>query len=127
MKILTSFRLWLVAFVLVITAAVVVTPTASTSATRIAHLESLVKCPSCQDLSVAQSTSASSLAVRAEITSMVTAGKSDTQILTTIEDAYGTNVLLSPSTSGLGVLLWLTPTLVVVAALAIGVRLRKRR
>lgn len=127
MNILASFRLWLCAVVLVAVAAVVVTPSGSTWQSRVAHLESLVRCPSCTDLSVAQSTQSSSLAVRAQITSMVKAGQSDTAILTTIERSYGANILLSPSTGGLGVLLWAGPLAVVVAATAIGLRLRKRR
>jgi len=126
-NILASFRLWLCAVVLVAVAAVVVTPSGSTWQSRVAHLESLVRCPSCTDLSVAQSTQSSSLAVRAQITSMVKAGQSDTAILTTIERSYGANILLSPSTGGLGVLLWAGPLAVVVAATAIGLRLRKRR
>jgi cytochrome c-type biogenesis protein CcmH len=126
-NILASFRLWLCAVVLVAVAAVVVTPSGSTWQSRVAHLESLVRCPSCTDLSVAQSTQSSSLAVRAQITSMVKAGQSDTVILTTIERSYGANILLSPSTGGLGVLLWAGPLAVVVGATAIGLRLRKRR
>jgi len=126
-NILASFRLWLCAVVLVAVAAVVVTPSGSTWQSRVAHLESLVRCPSCTDLSVAQSTQSSSLAVRAQITSMVKAGQSDTAILTTIERSYGANILLSPSTGGLGALLWAGPLAVVVGATAIGLRLRKRR
>ena len=124
---LGSFRVWLVAVVAVGVWAIVVNPPASTSAQRIAHLENLVKCPSCQDLSVAQSTASSSLAVRHEIVTLVHQGRSDTQILTTIEAAYGPTILLSPSTGGVGVLLWALPTGVVVALVVTAVVLRRRR
>lgn len=127
MKILQSFRLWLCAVVVVAVAAVISTPATSTWEARVAHLETLVKCPSCEDLSVAQSTQSSSLAVRHEIVAMVRAGDSDSQILTTIERSYGPSILLSPATNGLGALLWVAPVLVVVAAVLIGARLRKRR
>jgi cytochrome c-type biogenesis protein CcmH/NrfF len=54
-------------------------------------------------------------------------GESDNKVLTSLEATYGTSILLSPSTSGLGLLLWLVP-LAAVAALAIaGVRLVRRR
>ena len=122
-----SFLVWLVALALVAVLAFVSAPTTSSAAQRVAHLETLVKCPSCQDLSVAQSTSSSSLAVRHEIEGMVAKGDSDSQILTTIEDAYGTSILLSPSTAGWGALLWLVPTAVVVGLAATGVVLRRRR
>jgi cytochrome c-type biogenesis protein CcmH len=124
---LGAFRLWLVALVAVLALALVTGPTTSGSAQRIAHLESLVKCPSCQDLSVAQSTSSSALAVRHEIVSMVHQGQSDTQILTSIEAAYGSSVLLSPSTSGVGVLLWLVPAGVFAGLAVTFVVLRRRR
>ena len=86
-----------------------------------------MKCPSCQDLSVAQSTSSSALAVRHEIVTMVAAGDSDSQILTTIEDAYGPSILLSPSTAGLGTVLWLLPAAVFVGLGTTVVVLRRRR
>ena len=53
---------------------------------RIAHLETLVKCPACEDLSVAQSNATSAIAVRHEIARRVRAGESDNQILTSLED-----------------------------------------
>ncbi|NNN09016.1 MAG: cytochrome c-type biogenesis protein CcmH [Acidimicrobiaceae bacterium] len=122
-----SFRFWLVALVAVLALAMVSTPSASSSAQRVAHLETLVKCPSCQDLSVAQSNSSSALAVRSEIVAMVAKGESDTQILTTIEAAYGSSVLLSPSTSGLGALLWILPSAVFVGLVVTVIVLRRRR
>ncbi len=124
---LGSFRLWLVVLIAVIALVVVTAPSTNSNAQRVSHLESLVKCPSCQDLSVAQSTSSSALAVRHEIVMMVAAGDSDSQILTTIEDAYGPSVLLSPSTAGIGTLLWLLPTAVFVGLGATAVVLRRRR
>ncbi len=127
MKVLTSFRLWALALVVVGVFAFVNTPTSPSTLSRIAHLESLVKCPSCEDLSVAQSNATSAVAVRNEIATKVRAGESDNQILTSLEDVYGTSILLSPSTTGLGVVLWLAPLLVLVVVAVIGVRLARRR
>ncbi len=122
-----SFALWLIALVAVVVFALVSSPATSSGAQRVAHLETLVKCPSCQDLSVAQSTSSSALAVRNEIVTMVAKGESDTQILTAIEDAYGPSVLLSPSTSGLGALLWILPSGVFAGLIVTVIVLRRRR
>ena len=122
-----SFTLWGLAVVAVALWAVLSVPSVPSATQRIAHLETLVRCPSCQDLSVAQSDSTSSLAVRHEITTLVRRGESDSQILTTIEDAYGPSVLLSPSTSGWGVLLWLGPTALFVGLGVTVVLLRRRR
>lgn len=124
---LGSFRLWALTLIVVVAVAVATQPSTPSSVQRIAHLESLVKCPSCQDLSVAQSTSSSALAVRHEIVTMVARGESDTQILTTIEAAYGPSILLSPSTAGIGVVLWLAPVAVFAGLVATVVVLRRRR
>lgn len=124
---LGSFRLWIVALVAVAALAWVSAPSATTRVQRVTHLESLVKCPSCQDLSVAQSTSSASLAVRDQIVALVARGDSDTQILTTIENAYGPSILLSPSTSGMGALLWVVPSAVFVGLVATVIVLRRRR
>jgi cytochrome c-type biogenesis protein CcmH len=126
MKALRSFRLWCVAAIVVVGWALFVPATTSSAASRVAHLESLVRCPSCEDLSVAQSTSTSSLAVRREIESDVQRGWSDNRILTSIEDAYGTSILLSPSLGGIGSLLWLAPWLVGVLVLVSFWRIRRR-
>lgn len=127
MKTLRSFRLWCVALVAVAALAIATAPSAPSAATRIAHLESLVKCPACEDLSVAQSNATSALAVRNEIVAKVHQGRSDSQILTSLEDVYGPSILLSPPTSGLGVILWAGPLLVLVLIAIVGVRLARRR
>ena len=127
MRVLGSFRLWLVALVALGAIVALSAPATSSAAARVAHLESLVRCPSCEDLSVAQSDATSAVAVRHQIEADVRAGRSDTQILTSLESAYGASILLSPSTRGLGALLWVVPVALVVAAGVLGVRLARRR
>lgn len=109
MKVLKSFSVWCVALVAVAAIAVVLNPHPSSQSARIAHLETLVRCPACHDLSVAESNATSAVAVRNEIAAKVKSGQSDNQILTSLESTYGTSILLSPPTSGLGVLLWAVP------------------
>jgi cytochrome c-type biogenesis protein CcmH len=127
MKILRSFWLFVGAFVVVVALSVVTAPSAPTAQSRIDHLETLVRCPACDDLSVAESDATSALAVRQEIVADVHHGKSDNFILTSIEAAYGTSILLSPPTSGLGVLLWAVPIAVLVLGVVIAFRLSRRR
>jgi len=126
MTLLSSFRLWCLAVVLVVGSVILLPSAPSTWQTRVAHLETLVKCPSCDNLSVAQSTTASSLAVRAQITAMVRAGDSDTQVFTAIERAYGPTVLLTPPSGGLTNLLWMGPLALLLCAVVIVARLRRR-
>jgi cytochrome c-type biogenesis protein CcmH len=114
---------------LVAVVAIVLTtaPSTATAQSRIAHLETLVKCPACEDISVAQSNATSAIAVRNEIAQRVRSGDSDSQILTSLESRYGTSILLSPPTSGIGALLWLVPVAALLVLAVAGVRLARRR
>jgi cytochrome c-type biogenesis protein CcmH/NrfF len=127
MKVLKSFSVWCVALVAVAAIAVVLNPHPSNQAARIAHLETLVRCPACHDLSVAESDATSAVAVRHEIAAKVKAGQSDNEILTSLEAAYGTSILLSPPTSGLGVLLWAVPVAGLLLLVGSSIRLARRR
>jgi cytochrome c-type biogenesis protein CcmH len=122
-----SFTLWCVALVAVGALAVALAPRAAGDGARIARLESLVRCPSCEDLSVAQSNATAAIAVRHEIVADVRRGLSDNRILTSLEDVYGTSILLSPPTSGIGALLWIGPALVGIGVVASALRLARRR
>jgi cytochrome c-type biogenesis protein CcmH len=126
-RVLGSAWTYLAAFLVVVGAVLWLAPTSSTPADRIANLESLVKCPVCDDLSVAQSNEASSLLVRATITADVDQGESDTTILTSLEAKYGPSILLSPRGSDLDDLLFATPVAVVVVGLATYARLARQR
>ncbi len=126
-RVARSFVLWCVALVVVAAAAVALQPHGDGAASRVAHLESLVRCPSCDDLSVAESNATSAIAVRHEIAAKVASGESDDEILTSLESVYGTSILLSPPTSGLGVVLWLGPLAVLVLLVASALRLARKR
>jgi cytochrome c-type biogenesis protein CcmH/NrfF len=88
-KVLQSFSVWCVALVAVAAIAVVLNPHPSSQSARIAHLETLVRCPACHDLSVAESNATSAVAVRNEIAAKVKSGQSDNEILTSLESTYG--------------------------------------
>ncbi len=124
---LRSFTLFALALVAVATLALTLAPRAGGDAARVARLESLVRCPACEDLSVAQSDATSAIAVRHEIAADVARGLSDARILTSLEAVYGTSILLSPPTSGLGVLLWVGPLLVALAVVGGAIRVARRR
>jgi cytochrome c-type biogenesis protein CcmH len=126
-RVVKSFRLWCLAFCCVLAVALLEAPSTASAQGRIDHLETLVKCPACDDLSVAQSNATSSIAVRHDIARRVHEGQSDNKILTSLEATYGTSILLSPSTSGLGLLLWLVPLAAIVALAVAAVRIVRRR
>jgi cytochrome c-type biogenesis protein CcmH/NrfF len=103
-------------------------PSRASAPARVAALERDVRCPGCVDLSVAQSNSAPSIALRNEIVASVRAGKSDSQILTSITDRYGTSILLIPPPGGIDSVLWAVPVgLAVGAGVLLGRALLTRR
>jgi cytochrome c-type biogenesis protein CcmH len=80
-----------------------------TPAQRAAAIEADVRCPSCTDVSVAQSDQTTALAVRHEIERLVTRGRSTGQIDQTLVAQYGSTILLVPPDSGGFSLLWVIP------------------
>jgi cytochrome c-type biogenesis protein CcmH len=84
---------------------------------RAAALESRIKCPSCEDLSVAQSEASSAISARRQIVAMLEAGSTDAQIEASFVARYGPSILLEPASTGLGVLVWVLPVVAVVLAL----------
>jgi cytochrome c-type biogenesis protein CcmH len=84
-----------------------------TAATRIARLDSLIKCPSCVDLSIAQSDAPIAVALRADVAAWVHEGRSDPTIEQLVVTRFGPQVLLVPTGSGADVLLWVVPILLV--------------
>ncbi|MDA8313506.1 MAG: cytochrome c-type biogenesis protein CcmH [Actinomycetota bacterium] len=89
-----------------------------TAAQRAAALETQIRCPSCEDVSVAQSSAASAIAVRHEVARLSAAGLSDREIEQRLVSQYGPSILLAPPDSGLSSLVWLVP--LVAGCLAVG-------
>ena len=91
---------------------------APTAAQRAAALETQIRCPSCEDVSVAQSSASSAIAVRHEVERLASAGMSDHAIEQRLVAQYGSSILLSPPDSGLSSLVWLLP--LVAGLVAVG-------
>jgi cytochrome c-type biogenesis protein CcmH len=105
------------AAMVVVVLAIVVWPGGSPSvAERARSLESELKCPECQGLSVADSQAPTSRAIRADIKQRIAEGQSDERIRRAYVDRYGESILLSPQGSGISLLVWVLPVL----ALALG-------
>ena len=87
-----------------------------TQAQRAAAIESVVRCPSCIDVSVAQSEESTAIAVRHEIERQVAQRRSTAQIEQTLVDQYGPTILLEPPGFPF---IWIVP--IVLGTGAIGV------
>ena len=88
-----------------------------TAGQRAAELEAGVRCPSCTDLSVAESNATTAIAVRHQIESMVAAGRSNADIDQARVSEYGQTVLLVPPDAGGVPLIWIIPIVLGAGAL----------
>jgi cytochrome c-type biogenesis protein CcmH/NrfF len=90
-----------------------------TPAQRAAGIEAAVRCPSCIDVSVAQSEETTALAVRHEILRMVEQGHSTGQIDQTLVAQYGPTILLVPPATEGFALIWILPIVMTAGALIV--------
>ena len=87
---------------------------ARTERERARDLAAELRCPDCEGLSVADSSSSSAQAIRADLRRRIRAGQSDEAIRQSYVDRFGESILLNPEGEGLGVLVWGLPVLVLV-------------
>jgi len=85
---------------------------------RAQNLAETIRCPSCKSQSVASSDTPSSQGVRLLIKERIAAGDSDEQIRDFVASRYSREILLDPSGSGVGTVVWALPVIVVIVALA---------
>jgi cytochrome c-type biogenesis protein CcmH len=107
-----------IALAVVVIAAIVVLVVRSrpddSPAARAARLEHQLACPVCEGQSVAESNASESRQIRADIPVRIQEGQSDAEIRAAYVRVWGDRVLLTPSNSGLGIIVWAIPVLVVL-------------
>ena len=121
-----------VALVLVLAATLAVsvsrTSAPQTPAQRAAALESDLKCPSCDAISVLDSSASTAAAVRQVVLARVRRGQSDQQIERYLVGVYGPSILLRPPARGLTAVVWVVPLLAAAAGVGgLGVLFWRRR
>jgi cytochrome c-type biogenesis protein CcmH len=128
-----SFPLWSLLGVVLVAALVVGSGVLSSAppsaAQRAASIESVLRCPSCEDLTVADSSAPTAVTVRATIRQMVDQGRTDQQIESYLASRYGSSIVLDPPASGWTLLVWLLPLVggVVTVGIVVLVVVRRRR
>jgi cytochrome c-type biogenesis protein CcmH len=91
-------------------------------------IDASLRCPSCEDASVADSSASSAAAIRRVVAARVRAGQSTPQIDAYLVSRYGTSILLTPSTSGISGLVWIVPLVAIAAGVfAVAVLFWRRR
>jgi cytochrome c-type biogenesis protein CcmH len=73
----------------------------------------IIRCPVCQGLSIADSSSDAAVAMSNRIRELLQAGYADQQILDFFADRYGDFILLAPPKEGMHWVLWVGPLLAV--------------
>ncbi|HXY42903.1 MAG TPA: cytochrome c-type biogenesis protein CcmH [Acidimicrobiales bacterium] len=110
-KLLSSRLAWAILLVIAIVLLVIgsINPPASSTAARISRLDSLIKCPGCEDLSIAESEAPSSVTLRNEVAVWVHDGWSNERIEQAVVARYGQSGLLLPSAAGVDAALYFIP------------------
>ncbi len=126
------FPVWTLIGVVLVVALIagsgVLSSTPPTSAQRAASIESVIRCPSCEDLSVASSSAPTAVAVRATVLRLVDQGRTDAQVEQYLAARYGSTIVLDPPASGWSLLVWVLPVACgLLAAVALTVFLVRRR
>lgn len=125
-------RLWLAlaAAVVVVALAAVFAPGGrggDTPDERVRDIASELRCPVCQNLSVADSPSRLAGEMRSEIESQLEAGRTPDEVRAFFVERYGEWVLLAPTREGLNLLPWLVPVVGVVLGVGLWVYVLRRR
>jgi cytochrome c-type biogenesis protein CcmH len=81
---------------------------------RVDAVANTIRCPVCQNLSVADSPSRLASGMRAEIARDLRAGKSPGEIRAELAAAYGEWILQAPRKEGIGLVAWLAPVLLLL-------------
>ena len=99
-----------------------------TESDRVTAIADEVRCPTCANLSAAESDAAAAQAVRDEIRTRLRQGQQEDEILAFLASRYGNDILLRPDAGGVAGLVWVLPAVVVVLGLAgVGWALRRSR
>ncbi|MGD0378501.1 MAG: cytochrome c-type biogenesis protein [Acidimicrobiales bacterium] len=99
-----------------------------TVAQRVNGIDTLVRCPSCDGISVADSSASTAVAIRQAVTARVRAGQTDSQIDAFLVSRYGPSILLRPPVRGGTAWVWvLPPVALALAVTSLGTVLWRRR
>lgn len=81
---------------------------------RVQEITGMLRCPTCQGISVRDSEATFSQQIRAKVRRMVLEGQTDAQIKAYFVSRYGEWILRAPPASGMGLVVWLAPGLAIV-------------
>lgn len=83
------------------------------------EVTSLMRCPVCQGLSVADSSTPSALAMKAKAERLLANGYDREQVLDYFEASYGEFIRLAPKPQGFNLFVWVVPAIALLLGLAL--------
>ena len=93
---------------------------------RTQEVASLLRCPVCQGLSIADSPSEMAINMKGQVRELLSRGYTQEQILKYFELSYGQFVLLKPKFQGVNALVWILPVLaLVIGAVIVFTKMKK--
>ena len=93
---------------------------------RTEELASLMRCPVCQGLSIADSPTLLAMAMKSEVRQFLAAGYSEDQISNNFEQSYGEFNRLEPKAEGFNLVVWIAPVAALLLGIAIVVRVLRK-
>lgn len=100
----------------------------STFQERVDAVAATLRCPVCRDLSVADSPSELAREMRQLIATKLRAGQTPDEVRSSFVRSYGPWILLSPPSSGLGLVAWLGPAVaLLLGAVVVALTIRRFR
>jgi cytochrome c-type biogenesis protein CcmH len=100
-------------------------PSTDAAKTHAVAIDSKLRCPVCQGVSIADSPSSMATKMREQVRELVAQGYSEEQVLSYFERSYGEFVRLEPPLRGLNVMLWILPGLVLLGGALFVFRMAK--
>jgi cytochrome c-type biogenesis protein CcmH len=94
---------------------------------RYEHINRELRCLQCQNQTIADSNAGLAQDLRHEVREMIAAGKTDEEIREFMLERYGDFVLYRPRMTGVTLLLWATPVLLLFVGGFIGIRYVRRQ
>jgi cytochrome c-type biogenesis protein CcmH len=91
---------------------------APNNAERAFNVADQLACPVCEGQSIAESDSATAKAIRADIDARIDQGQTDDQITDFLIGRYNESISLKPQASGVVGLVWITPVVALITAVA---------
>jgi cytochrome c-type biogenesis protein CcmH len=104
-------------------------PATATQAARIRYLDSVIKCPECDDISIAQSNIVEAQDLKAKVAALVQSGETNAEVENYVVGRFGTAEIIVPSTRGVDATIWIVPLIVLplISIVCISRLYRRRR